>query len=241
MSVELTTLPDNLSVVSHRMEAVETVSLGAWVSVGTRFEDRTNKGISHLLEHMVFKGTLRRTARQIVEEIEDVGGHLNAFTTHEMTVFHATILKENVELALEIIADIVQNSIFENSELDRERLVVLQEIAQSFDTPEDLVFDHFQGMAFLDQPIGQPVLGFPEFIKKISCKDLISYRNTHYTPSRIVLSAAGKVDHECLVGMVQNAFMNLNSENNSEFVGAQYIGGDRREARPLEQTHLVLG
>ena len=241
MNVELTKLPDNLSVVSHRMEAVETVSLGAWVSVGTRYENSSNKGISHLLEHMAFKGTTRRTARQIVEEIEDVGGQINAFTTREVTAFHATILKENVELALEIIADIIQNSIFENTELDRERLVVLQEIAQSLDTPEDLVFDYFQGMAFPEQPIGQPVLGFPKFIKKISRKDLISYRNTHYIPSRMVLSAAGNLDHEGFVGMVQNAFMKLNPENDSEFSGAQYIGGDRREVRPLEQTHLVLG
>jgi len=241
MSAELTTLPDHLSVVSHRMEAIETVSLGAWVSVGTRHEKATNKGITHLLEHMAFKGTERRTARQIVEEIEDVGGHLNAFTTREMTAFHATVLKENVKLALEIIADIIQNSIFEISELDRERLVVLQEIAQSFDTPEDLVFDHFQGVAFPEQPIGQPVLGFPKFIKKISCKDLISYRNTHYTPSRMVLSAAGNLDHSRFVKMVQKAFINLNSEKNSDIVKARYIGGDRREARSLEQTQLVIG
>ena len=130
---------------------------------------------------------------------------------------------------------------FENTELDRERLVVLQEIAQSLDTPEDLVFDYFQGIAFPEQPIGQPVLGFPKFIKKISRKDLISYRNTHYIPSRMVLSAAGNLDHDGFVGMIQNAFIKLNPENDSEFSRAQYIGGDRREVRPLEQTHLVLG
>jgi len=159
MSVRVSELDGGLRVVTHRMETVETVSLGVWVHVGTRFEAAEVNGVSHLLEHMAFKGTERRNARAIAEEIEAVGGHLNAYTSREITAYHATVLKEDVALAVDIIADILQNPIFDETELGRERAVVLQEIGQTRDTPDDIVFDRFQETAFPDQPMGRPVPG----------------------------------------------------------------------------------
>src|SRR4029077_15148399 len=159
MSVQVTTLANGLRVATDRMDSVETVSLGVWADVGTRNESAEINGVSHLLEHMAFKGTARRSARAIAEEIEAVGGHLNAYTAREQTAYYARILADDLPLAVDIIADILQHSTFDAEELARERTVVLQEIGQAEDTPDDIVFDHFQATAFPDQPMGRPVLG----------------------------------------------------------------------------------
>ena len=161
MSVRLTTLPSGFRIVTDHMDAVETVSLGVWVDVGTRHEPAAINGVAHLLEHMAFKGTERRSALAIAEEIEAVGGHLNAYTSREHTAYYAKVLKEDVPLAVDILADILQHSVFDPTELDRERTVILQEIGQANDTPDDIIFDHFQERAFPDQAMGRPVLGSP--------------------------------------------------------------------------------
>ena len=148
MTVEITKLPNGMTVVTDSLETLETVSLGVWIKAGARFETTDNNGVSHLLEHMAFKGTTKRSARDIVEEIEAVGGQLNAFTARETTAFHATVLKDNVDIAIDIISDILQNSVFDQEELERERAVVLQEIGQESDIPDEIVFDHFQSTAF---------------------------------------------------------------------------------------------
>jgi len=244
MTVARTDLKNGLTVVSHRMDTVETVSLGIWVRVGTRYEPVEINGVSHLLEHMAFKGTRRRSALQIAEEIEAVGGHLNAYTSREVTAYHATVLKEDVALAVDMIADILQNSVFEEVELERERAVVLQEIGQAHDTPEDIIYDNLQATAFPDQPIGRPVLGPPETVASLSRDSLVDYMDTHYTAPRMILGAAGRLDHDALVRMAEKNFAGLGKGRKATPTppaSISYAGGDHRDARPLEQAHLVIG
>ena len=241
MSVRVSELSGGLRVVTHRMETVETVSLGVWVHVGTRFEAAEVNGVSHLLEHMAFKGTERRNARAIAEEIEAVGGHLNAYTSREITAYHATVLKEDVALAVDIITDILQNPIFDETELGRERAVVIQEIGQTRDTPDDIVFDQFQETAFPDQPMGRPVLGPPEIVAAMPSEVLRAYMGTHYTAPRMVVAAAGNLDHDAVVRLVERGFAGLGGGAGAAPQPARYAGGDQREQRDLEQVHLLIG
>ena len=241
MTVEITKLANGMTIVTDRLDTVETVSLGVWVQAGSRFETAANNGVSHLLEHMAFKGTAQRSARDIAEEIEAVGGHLNAFTSREMTAFHATTLKDNVDVAIDIIGDILQNSVFDQQELEREREVVLQEIGQAFDTPDDIVFDHFQSTAFPEQPLGRPVLGPPEIVASMTRDTLMGYMGTHYTPPRMIFAAAGKLDHDVIVAMVEAQFSRVEAGIVEQPAAALYRGGDIRETRDLEQVHFVLG
>jgi predicted Zn-dependent peptidase len=248
MTVTRTDLQNGLTVVSHRMDTVETVSLGIWVKVGTRYEPVEINGASHLLEHMAFKGTKRRSALEIAEEIEAVGGHLNAYTSREVTAYHATVLKEDMALAVDIIGDILQNSVFEQVELERERAVVLQEIGQAHDTPEDVIYDNLQATAFPDQPMGRPVLGPPDIVAAMSRDSLVEYMGTHYTAPRMILGAAGRLDHDALVNMAERHFSALGSNGDEistssamSYAPISYSGGDHRESRPLEQAHLVIG
>ena len=241
MTINKTNLKNGVTVVSHRMDAVETVSLGIWVRVGTRYEPVEINGVSHLLEHMAFKGTKRRNAREISEEIEAVGGHLNAYTSREVTAYHATVLKEDVALAVDVLADILQNSTFDEDELERERAVVLQEIGQALDTPEDVIFDHFQSTACPDQPMGRPVLGPAEIVAAMPRDALMNYMTTHYTGPHMIVSAAGKLDHDQFVAEIERQFSGIGSGTSEKPAATAYQGGDKREARPLEQAHLLLG
>jgi predicted Zn-dependent peptidase len=241
MSVRITELAGGLRLVTHRMEHVESVSLGVWVDVGARYEPASCNGVSHLLEHMAFKGTARRSARQIAEEIEAVGGQLNAYTSREVTAYHATVLKDDIALAVDILADILQNPTFDEAELERERAVVLQEIGQSLDTPDDLVFDHFQDAAFPGQPMGRTVLGPPEVVGAMARHTLMDYMAEHYTAPRMVVAAAGNLDHDALAALVEKSFGQLSGGPGGAPEAARYGGGDRREARDLEQVHLILG
>jgi predicted Zn-dependent peptidase len=180
MTVRQTTLENGLRIVTHTMDAVETVSVGVFVDAGTRDEPVEINGVAHLLEHMAFKGTKRRSALDIVAEIEEVGGHLNAYTSREHTAYYAKVLKEDTPLAVDILADILQHSTFEPEELARERSVVLQEIGQAHDTPDDVVFDHFQATAFPDQPLGRPVLGDAELVRSMSREAIMGYMDKAY-------------------------------------------------------------
>ena len=241
MTVEITKLANGMTIVTDRLDTVETVSLGVWVQAGSRFETAANNGVSHLLEHMAFKGTAQRSARDIAEEIEAVGGQLNAFTSREITAFHATTLKDNVDVAIDIIGDILQNSVFDQQELEREREVVLQEIGQAFDAPDDIVFDHFQSTAFPEQPLGRPVLGPPEIVASMTRDTLMGYMGTHYTSPRMIFAAAGKLDHDVIVAMVEAQFSRVEAGIVEQPAAALYRGGDIRETRDLEQVHFVLG
>ncbi|HVH78186.1 MAG TPA: pitrilysin family protein [Stellaceae bacterium] len=241
MNVGLATLSNGLRIVTDRIDTVATVSIGLWVDVGTRHEAAAVNGVAHFLEHMAFKGTKRRSALAIAEEIEAVGGHLNAYTSRESTAYYAKVLKEDVGLALDILADILQHSTFEPSELERERTVILQEIGQTNDTPDDVVFDYFQECAYPDQAMGRPVLGSPEIIRKLSRKAVVSYLQDHYGAARMVLSAAGNVDHDQIVALADKLLGSIPAERAVSTEAARYVGGEHRQDRDLEQLHLVLG
>ena len=206
---------------------------------GTR--RRTINGVAHFLEHMAFKGTERRSARAIAEEIEAVGGHLNAYTSRESTAYYAKVLKEDLPLALDILADILLHSSFDPAELERERTVILQEIGQANDTPDDIIFDYFQERAFPDQAMGRPVLGTPEIIGRLSREAVVGYLRGHYSASRIVLSASGNLDHDRVVALADKLLSDMPAELPVTTEPARYVGGDYREERDLEQLHLVLG
>lgn len=241
MSVQVTRLPSGLTVASDAMPGTATVSLGAWVGAGTRHETPEVNGIAHLLEHMAFKGTERRSARDIAEQIEAVGGHLNAYTSRENTAFYAKVLSEDAGLALDIVADILQHPTFLEEELERERAVVLQEIGQALDTPDDIVFDYFQETAYPAQALGRPVLGESTTVAGLSRAALCDYMQSHYGPGQMVLAAAGDVEHERFVAQVAEAFGDTAFGANGATDPAAYSGGDRRENRELEQVHLLLG
>ena len=241
MTITTSTLSNGLRVVTDRIETVESASLGVWVGVGARHEHEEVNGVAHMLEHMAFKGTKRRTARGIAEEIEQVGGSLNAYTSRENTAYFARVLKTDVPLAIDILADILQNSTFDNDELTRERAVVIQEIGQSFDTPEDLVFDHFQEVSYPDQPLGRSILGSAERIGVMSRDTIAGYMSGSYTAPGMILAAAGRVDHDTIVAQADSLFQDLGRGNSPPPAAAKYLGGERIEERELEQIHLVLG
>ena len=240
-SPRITTLENGLRVISEDMPHLETAAVGVWVDAGARNEGRAANGISHLLEHMAFKGTQRRSAQAIAEEIENVGGHINAYTSREQTAYFARVLKDDVALAIDIIADILQYSTFDAEELSREQAVVIQEIGQTRDTPDDVVFDNFQEKAFPDQPVGRSILGTPEGVSGFRREALISYMSDHYRGPRMVLSAAGRVDHDALVTQAEDVFAGLPSDGNCAREPARYEGGEHREERELEQVHFVAG
>ena len=241
MVTELSKLANGMIVITDRMEAVETVSLGVWVQTGARFETAKNNGISHLLEHMAFKGTKKRSAKDIAEEIERVGGYLNAFTSREITAFHSTILKDNVAIAIDIISDILRDSVFDQEELEREKTVVLQEIGQALDTPDEIIFDYFQSTAFPNQPLGHSVLGPRNNVKNITRDTLLNFMRGYYVPSRMIFSAAGNLEHAAIVSAVDSNFSHIRNAKADNPVAAVYKGGDYRRIRDLEQAHLVIG
>ena len=241
MTIRTTTLDNGLRVVSDPMSTVESVSLGIWVGVGTRYEEPEMNGVSHLLEHMAFKGTRRRTATAIAEEIEAVGGHINAYTTCENTAYYVRVLKEDVRLGVDLIADILQNSTMEKDELERERTVILQEIHQANDTPDDVVFDNFQAAAYPDQPLGRQVLGDAGIVGSMDRETIIGYMNDHYNASTMVLAAAGRIDHDELASLANDMFSELPEGEQATREAANYTGGQSVVERELEQAHLLLG
>ena len=240
--VKVTRLPSGLRIVSENMDHLATVAVGIWIRCGSRDERDDEHGLAHLIEHMTFKGTKTRSARQIVEEIENVGGDLNAETTAESTSYFARVLKEDLPLAFDIIADLVANPLFDAQDLQREKEVVLQEIAGIEDNPEELVFDLFMQQAFPDHAIGRPILGAAESLKTFTPAHLHAFVKRHYHPAQIVVAAAGAVEHEALVQLAEKALAHL--EQNSQaapLFPPIYQGGNLREKRRLEQVHLVMG
>ena len=240
-AIQLTRLTSGLTVVTERMERVETVSLGAYVATGSRHEREVENGVSHFLEHMAFKGTERRSAAQIAEEIEAVGGHINAYTAREQTAYYVKVLKEDTALAADIIGDILTHSTFEPEELERERGVILQEIGQANDTPDDIIFDHFQERAYPSQPLGRPVLGSEQGIRSMPRTMLTNYMRRHYAAPNVVVAAAGALRHEQILELVNRHFADLSLDTAPRMEPAHYAGGEFREARDLDQVHIVLG
>lgn len=243
MSVEHTILSNGIIVVTHAMPHLESASLGVWVRSGSRNETSQQHGISHLLEHMAFKGTKKRTARSIAEEIEAVGGDLNAATSVENTSYYARVLKEDVPLALDILSDILLNARFDDDELRREQHVILQEIGATLDNPEDLVFDAFQDIAFQGQSIGRTILGTAETVEGFSTGDLRQFLHSQYRPSDMVISAAGAVDHDKFVRQTEDAFGGLTKPDVSvnDHQQASYTGGQFIQSKDLMEAQLLIG
>jgi predicted Zn-dependent peptidase len=240
MSVAVTTLKSGINVVTDTMPLLETASLGVWVNSGSRDERRDENGISHFLEHMAFKGTRRRTARQIAEEIEAVGGDLNAATSAETTAYYARVLKADVPLALDVLADILTEPAFEPNELTREQSVIVQEIGAVADTPDDLIFEHLQVIAFPDQPLGRSILGTAKTVRSFNEAKLRDYLAGHYRAPDIVVAAAGAVDHAAVVADVEKCFASFNGPAGPAPEPARFGGGAHIEKRELEQVHIAL-
>ena len=240
-NVEINTLDNGLRVISQKMNETEAVTIEIWAGVGSRYERAEQNGISHFLEHMAFKGTETRNAKQIAEDFDNIGGQLNAFTSREHTVYYAKVLKENFLEAAELLADIIQNSIFEQQEIERERNVVLQEIAMTNDAPDDIIFDFYQETAFAEQPIGRPILGPSKLVSNFSREDLTGYVGEHYNASNLILSVAGNIEHKDVLNFAQKSLSSINKGKRSEKVSAKYSGGEHRERRDLEQVHMTFG
>jgi len=241
LSVQSTTLDNGMVVLTDDMPHLESASLGVWVKAGARSERRAEHGVSHLLEHMAFKGTKSRTALQIAEAIENVGGDLNAATSIEHTGYFARVLKDDVVLAADILADILQNSLFDESELEREQQVIVQEIGAARDNPDDHVFDLFQAAAFPEQPIGRTILGTVDSVRDFSADTIRKYMNRNYVGDHMVLAAAGNIDHDGLVEVAQQRFAELKPNGAPAPQRAEYKGGEERLVSEHEQAHIVIG
>ena len=240
MSVEVTHLSSGLVVVTDEMPHLETASLGVWVGAGSRDERHNEHGISHLLEHMAFKGTSRRTARQIAEEIEAVGGDLNAATSIETTAYYARVLRADVPLALDVLSDILTDPSFDAEELRREQNVIVQEIGAAEDTPDDLIWDRLQETAFTGQPIGRSILGTPATVRSFDRTRLADYLARNYRAPDMVVVATGAVAHRPVVTEVERRFAPLAGPAAPVPEPARFVGGARIEPRELEQVHIAL-
>ncbi|ALI56615.1 M16 family metallopeptidase [Celeribacter marinus] len=240
MTIQLHTLSNGFRIVTESMPALESASIGVWVLAGGRHERIEQNGIAHFLEHMAFKGTTRRSPLEIAEVLENVGGYLNAYTSREATAYYARVLKDDVSLALDVIGDILMNPVFDPRELEVERGVILQEIGQSLDTPDDVIFDWLQEAAYPSQALGRTILGPAERVNAFSREDLANFISEHYCPERMVLSAAGAVDHDTLVREAEAIFGGLPKRGDDIADKAVFQGGDFRKVKDLEQAHFTL-
>ena len=239
--INIITLPNKLRIACDTMKDIETVSIGVFVNTGSRNENKEINGISHFLEHMAFKGTKKRTARQIAEEFEGIGGRINAYTSKEKTVYYAKVLKQHGEFAVEFLADILQNSTFDKVELEKERGVILQEIAMTNDTPDDIVFDYFQEAAYPNQALGRSILGSEKNIKKFSRQHFQDYIGQQYNYSNMALVAAGAINEKDLVKWSKKYFTSLGEKTIKPVEKANYKGGEFLKEKKLEQINLVMG
>lgn len=240
-SIEITTLANGVRVATDRMPGLASATLGVWFGAGARHESAAENGVAHFLEHMAFKGTQSRNARQIAEEIEDVGGYLNAYTSRESTAYYARVLSQDAPRAFDILSDILRRPIFASADVEVERGVILQEIGQTLDTPDDVVFDWAQECAFPDQAIGRPILGPAANVERFGAEDLRGFMTRRYAPERTVIAAAGAVEHQAIVDLAEKQFGDLPASPPAKTEAARYAGGERRVEKDLEQAHVVLG
>ena len=241
MSIQSTTLKNGLRVITDYVPEMDSIAAGVWADVGTRHEDLAHNGVAHMVEHMLFKGTPTRNALEIGEQIENVGGQMNAYTSREVTAYYVHLLKQDLPLALDVIGDIVQNPLFPEDELEKERDVILQEIGMTNDTPDDLIFDQYQETAYPGQALGAPILGTSEIVSNMQRETLFEYVRRFYTSGRLVVSVAGGVDHDSVVNEAEKIFSNLGEDSEQKYKDADYKGGENRDEKPLEQSHVVLG
>lgn len=238
--LRLTTLPNGLRVATRNMPGLHSAALGVWISAGGRNERVEQNGIAHFLEHMAFKGTSTRSALQIAEAIEDVGGFINAYTSRDTTAYYTRVLEGDVDLAFDVISDIVLNPVFDEREIEVERGVILQEIGQALDTPDDVIFDWLQEAAYPDQPMGRTILGPADRVSSFARTDLAGFVAEHYGPGQMIVSAAGAVDHDRIVRLAERAFGHLAQINQSQRQAAVWQGRELRRVKKLEQAHFAL-
>lgn len=238
----ITRLSNGIPVILTKMEHVEFIAVNVSLKVGSRFETEKQSGISHFVEHMAFKGTKTRTAKQIVEEADNIGGCFNACTSRDYTSYYMSALKEDVSVVVDIISDIILNSIFPKDEIERERGVILQEIGNTNDTPDDVVFDRHFETCYPNQSFGRPVLGTQDTVYSFSDKDFINYIKTHYTTHNTVISIAGNFqNYEDICNMLEDKFCNMNNiQSNFQLTSAKYVPGFYLENRQLEQAQVVI-
>lgn len=241
MSIQTTKLQNGLRIVTDNVPSVGSVALGVWVGVGTRNENMVHNGVAHMVEHMLFKGTKNRNSKDIVEQIENVGGSMNAYTSREVTSYHMHMLADDMPLGLDVLSDMLQHSTMPEEEIERERHVILQEIGMCNDTPDDLVFGHYHETAYPGQALGAPILGTNAIIENMQRDTLMEYVKNSYTPKNLVISAAGAVDHDAFVKQIEEQFAFLPEDQNSNRAAANYKGGERRSEKDLEQSHIILG
>lgn len=240
-NIQITKLENGLTVATDTIDTVESVSLGLWTGAGARNETPANNGIAHFLEHMVFKGTETRSARDIAKTIESVGGYMNAYTSYEMTAYYTRLLKEDMALGFDIISDIMLKPAFEEKEMERERGVILQEIGMRRDNPDAHVFDMMQKAAFGDTPMGWPIIGTEDVVANAPRDMIFDFMQQNYYGENLVLSAAGNINHDDLVAKAMKTFGTVQAKGKTPQEKAIYIGGDMRVQKDLEQVHLLLG
>ena len=240
MSVRVDALANGLRVVTERMPGFGSAALGVWIQAGSRHETAEQNGVAHFLEHMAFKGTARRSAADIAVQIENVGGYLNAYTSRETTAYYARVLAEDVPLAMDLLADILRAPAFAPAEIAVERGVILQEIGQALDTPDDVIFDWLQEVSYPGQPMGRPILGPAERVSAFDEGDLRAFTAAHYSPERMIVAAAGAVDHDVVLGLAQRLYGDMPAGPLAPAQPARFLGGERRQVKKLEQAHLAL-
>lgn len=233
--------------VATEDSGIPTCTVGVWIDAGSRYETLQNNGVAHFLEHMAFKGTSKRSQTQLELEIENMGAHLNAYTSREQTVYYAKCLSRDLPRAMEILADIIQNSKFGEEEIERERGVILREMQEVETNLQEVVFDHLHSVAFQQTPLGMTILGPTENIKKINRQDLVEYINTHYKGPRIVLAGAGGVDHNELAKLANEHFGNIKATYDSsevpELKPCRFTGSDirvRDDSMPLAHVAIAV-
>ncbi|RST70239.1 M16 family metallopeptidase [Candidatus Aquarickettsia rohweri] len=240
-TINYITHENGLVVATDKAKDFESVTISILVKNGSRNENKQNNGISHFLEHMAFKGTTTRTAKDIAEEFDMIGGYFNAYTSRTSTVYYAKVLKNDLEKALDIITDILLNSTFAKEELEKERQVIFQELCMTKDTPDDIVFDYFQETAFKNQPLGRSILGAEEFIKNLKREELSKYFKNQYSTKNTIISAAGNFDSRQFNDLISNRFANFQNTNVKQYEKGIYTGGELHVQKDLEQAQFLLG
>jgi predicted Zn-dependent peptidase len=241
MTTSVSKLSNGLHVATQKIEHAHSVALGIWVKSGTRHESKSKKGLSHLLEHMAFKGTAAKNSLEIARDFERLGAQINAYTSREVTSYHVRVLKEYVYDVLGYLADIFLNSQFNEEELVKEKKVVLQELAEAEDTPDDIIFDDLQDVAFPDQSMGWSILGERKTIKKITREDLLTQRETQYTGSNAVIAAVGDINHQDFLAHTASLFGELDQGSPNISEKATFKAGRKIDVRPLQQQHIAIG
>jgi len=235
-------LPNGIRIVTEEISSVHSASIGIWVKTGSRYENDQNHGISHFVEHMLFKGTTNRSAKKIAEELEAIGGSLNAFTAKEYTCYYAKVLAENLNIAIDVLADMYFNSLFEPKEMDKEKNVIIEEIKMYEDSPDELVHDLFANAIWPNHPLGRPIIGTIDSIKKMQCSDLLAYCRDRYTANNTVVAIAGNIDHKNVIDQVSGHFCNITARSNGiESVPPVSEATVLMEQKDLEQLQICLG